>query len=378
MAKLGYRTMGIAVVMFLGIAMLYNSQLSVEPIPPQLLDMPVPNHVAEPIQDGTVNGVMLMLARNGELEGAVSSVKQLEEKFNRRFHYPWVFLNDEPFTEDFKQQVAAATSSNVSFGLIPPEDWNQPDWIDEEKAKAGRDALAEKNIIYGDSVSYRNMCRFQSRGFYKHELVLPYRWYWRVEPHVTFHCDMDFDPFAYLHNNNKVYGFAIAVYEWMETIPSLWSTVKEFTRLHPQYVAPNNSIEFISDDGGSRYNGCHYWSNMEIADMEFWRGDAYSAYVDYLESTGGFYYERWGDAPVHTMAISLFLPKDKTHFFDKIGYTHEPHTHCPQDVDFSIERCDCKVGLSIDWRDWSCYPKWHIMQGRTFGLANAPIVTHWV
>ena len=30
---------------------------------------------------------------------------------------------------------------------------------------------------------------------------------------------------------------------------------------------------------------------MEIADMEFWRGEAYTAYVDYLESTGGFYYE---------------------------------------------------------------------------------------
>ena len=48
---------------------------------------------------------MLMLARNSELEGAVSSVKQLEEKFNQRYHYPWVFLNDEPFTEDFKQWV---------------------------------------------------------------------------------------------------------------------------------------------------------------------------------------------------------------------------------------------------------------------------------
>ena len=30
---------------------------------------------------------------------------------------------------------------------------------------------------------------------------------------------------------------------------------------------------------------------MEIADMEFWRGEAYTAYVDYLDSTGGFYYE---------------------------------------------------------------------------------------
>jgi hypothetical protein len=47
------------------------------------------------------------------------------------------------------RQVAAVTSSNVSFGLIPPEDWNQPDWIDEKRAKAGRDALVRQNIIYG-------------------------------------------------------------------------------------------------------------------------------------------------------------------------------------------------------------------------------------
>lgn len=56
-----------------------------------------------PIQEGTANAVMLMLARNNELQGAVSSVKQLEEKFNQKYHYPWVLLNEEPFTEEFKQ-----------------------------------------------------------------------------------------------------------------------------------------------------------------------------------------------------------------------------------------------------------------------------------
>ena len=60
---------------------------------------------SQPIRDGTANAVMLMLARNSELEGAVSSVRQLEEKFNRRYHYPWVFLNEEPFTEEFKRLV---------------------------------------------------------------------------------------------------------------------------------------------------------------------------------------------------------------------------------------------------------------------------------
>ena len=33
------------------------------------------------------------------------------------------------------------------------------------------------------------------------------------------------------------------------------------------------------------------WSNFEIANMEFWRGEAYTKFFDYLDRTGGFYYE---------------------------------------------------------------------------------------
>jgi Glycolipid 2-alpha-mannosyltransferase len=33
------------------------------------------------------------------------------------------------------------------------------------------------------------------------------------------------------------------------------------------------------------------WSNFEIADMEFWRSEAYTKYFEYLDAAGGFYYE---------------------------------------------------------------------------------------
>ena len=33
------------------------------------------------------------------------------------------------------------------------------------------------------------------------------------------------------------------------------------------------------------------WSNFEIADMDFWRGEAYQKFFDFLERKGGFYYE---------------------------------------------------------------------------------------
>lgn len=54
------------------------------------------------------------------------------------------------------------TAAQIEFGVIPPDHWYQPAWIDEEKAKQGRDKMVKDGIIYGGSVSYRNMCRFNS------------------------------------------------------------------------------------------------------------------------------------------------------------------------------------------------------------------------
>ena len=40
--------------------------------------------------------------------------------------------------------------------------------------------------------------------------------------------------------------------------------------------------------------------------------------------------QRWGDAPVHSIAAALFAKKEQIHFFDDIGYEHNPYTHCPK------------------------------------------------
>lgn len=37
-----------------------------------------------------------------------------------------------------------------------------------------------------------------------------------------------------------------------------------------------------------------------------------------------------GDAPVHSIAASLFLKPEEMHFFQDIGYRHEPFQHCPK------------------------------------------------
>ncbi|KAI0354535.1 glycosyltransferase family 15 protein [Trametes cingulata] len=347
----------------------WGSPSSVDAVPPEYFSPDAQGQSnARPGHPDTLlarraNATILMLARNSDVNDAVKSVRRLEDRFNRKFGYPWVFLNEEPFSEEFKTRISNVIAGPVTFGQIPREHWFQPGWVDEERARAGREKMVQDNIIYGGSVSYRNMCRFNSGFFYRHPLLEQYRWYWRVEPDVHFHCDVDFDPFLYMEDHNKTYGFTITMYEFEATIPTLWSTVKDFVKENPQYVAPDNAMGYMSDDGGQSYNLCHFWSNFEIADMDFWRGEAYSKFFEHLDRSGGFYYERWGDAPVHSIAAALFQSKDRIHFFDEIGYEHNPYTHCPRgDGAWARGRCACDPARSFDYDGYSCMRQWDRIQ----------------
>ncbi|KAI6040165.1 alpha-1,2-mannosyltransferase [Pisolithus marmoratus] len=311
------------------------------------------------------NATFIILCRNSELEGVIQSVREVEDRFNRDFNYPYVFLNEEPFTDEFKTRISVLSPSLMEFGLISHDHWFQPSWIDEERASAARRQMELDNIIYGGSVSYRNMCRFNSGFFFRHPLVQKYRYYWRVEPNVHFHCNIPSDPFLYMQDHNKTYGFTITLYEFESTIRTLWQTVQEYVSLHPEHVHEDNAMGFVSEDEGAHYNLCHFWSNFEIADMDFWRSDTYMTFFEFLDSKGGFYYERWGDAPVHSIAASLFLPKDAIHFFDEIGYQHVPFTHCTANRErWNDGRCACDPNQSFDYNGYSCLRQWEAVAGR--------------
>ncbi|KAG5728003.1 Glycolipid 2-alpha-mannosyltransferase [Termitomyces sp. T112] len=307
------------------------------------------------------NAVFVILARNSDLNGVVSSVKQMEDRFNKKFQYPYVFLNENPFEESFKKRVSKLTDAKVEFGLIPREHWFQPDSIDEVRASAAREDMAKNNVIYGGSVPYRNMCRFNSGFFYKHELLKPYKYYWRVEPDVKFFCDLDYDPFLLMQDQNKVYGFTVSLYEYEATIPTLWDATKEFMDKNAELIPTGNAMSFLSDDGGMTYNRCHFWSNFEIADLDLWRSEAYNKYFDFLDERGGFYYERWGDAPVHSIGAALFSKKEQIHFFNDIGYRHEPFQHCPQGEAHTRGKCWCDESQNFDYEWYSCLKRYDAM-----------------
>jgi len=288
------------------------------------------------------NAAFVVLARNKELPGVLDSIKSVERHFNRWFHYPYVFLNNEEFNSTFKETIMNYTSSTVEFGKIDSEHWGYPDWVDARVAKEGIAKQGDQAIMYGGMESYHHMCRFYSGFFYKHELLQKYDWYWRVEPDIKYFCDITYDPFVHMARSNKTYGFTIAVKELKETVPNIFRYASAYKRVNnltsqglwemfvepkpedekkdelpkgdPKYdkekPLPEDILRTEPGAGtlpdidpeameGEVYNMCHFWSNFEIAKLSFFRSKEYEEFFDMMDKSGGFWMERV--RPGHTL-----------------------------------------------------------------------------
>lgn len=205
---------------------------------------------------------------------------------------------------------------------VPKEHWEVPAWINNDLYLESVQVLTEQNVQYMSRLSYHQMCRWNSGLFYKHPALLNTRYYWRVEPHVHFFCDIDYDVFAWMEDHNKTYGFTINLYDNPQSVAGLWPETEKFMAEHPEWLHKNNALGWLQDKerrpennrDANGYSTCHFWSNFEIGDMNFWRSPAYEAYFNQLDRAGGFFYERWGDAPVHSIGLGLFEDASKIHW----------------------------------------------------------------
>ena len=117
--------------------------------------------------------------------------------------------------------------------------------------------------------------------------------------------------------SNKTYGFTIAVKELRETVPNIFRYASAYKRLKglkskglwemfvepqpdkgpepteddPDYKPPGTDIDPEAMEG-EKYNMCHFWSNFEIARLDFFRSKEYEEFFQMMDRSGGFWMER--------------------------------------------------------------------------------------
>ena len=62
------------------------------------------NHSRGVVRDPTAlaRAAIVVLARNHDCEGVLRSMARMEARFNHKFRYPYVFLNNGVFDEEFR------------------------------------------------------------------------------------------------------------------------------------------------------------------------------------------------------------------------------------------------------------------------------------
>lgn len=129
---------------------------------------------------------------------------------------------------------------------------------------------------------------------------------------------------------NKTYGFTIIITELKETVPNLFRYASAYKRkynitskglwelfiekdgkkeeelkpakdLLPEEVPQPKQEEGIDPESmeGEKYNMCHFWSNFEIARLDFFRSKEYEDFFNMMDRSGGFWMER----------VNIFSPR---------------------------------------------------------------------
>ena len=131
---------------------------------------------------------------------------------------------------------------------------------------------------------------------------------------------------------NKTYGFTIAVKELRETVPNIFRYASAYKRVNnitsqglwemfaepaaasedaslpmddPKHKPPLPEEILSSEPGqggvpdvdpeameGETYNMCHFWSNFEIARLDWFRSKEYNDFFNMMDRSGGFWMER--------------------------------------------------------------------------------------
>lgn len=132
---------------------------------------------------------------------------------------------------------------------------------------------------------------------------------------------------------NKTYGFTIAVKELKETVPNIFRYASAYKRNNnltsqglwemfaepiedeenqtslpiddPKYKPPlpdeilntqagHSGLPDVDPEAmeGEKYNMCHFWSNFEIARLDWFRSKEYNDFFNVMDRSGGFWMER--------------------------------------------------------------------------------------
>ena len=257
----------------------------------------------------------------------IDSLIALELHFLSRFPYPVIIFHEGLGPDEMER--LRLIYEQVVFHRLDRSFLFPPDHIDQSKVPS---------MIGGHAtVGYRHMCRFFSGTMFRYPLLAAYDWFWRLDSDSFILGPLSFDPFRRMAEGGQVYGYMGLGREDEYLTTGLWSATTDYMLAHgitspPALLRPHlESVAASPSLPLGSWDRSYYYTNFEIGNLSFFRSEAYQSYFRHLDSEGGFYYYRWGDAPIRLLGVSIHASAGSVYRFDDLPYSHKVYVVLPED-----------------------------------------------
>lgn len=278
---------------------------------------------------------IFILTQNTELKRQYlkTTLYFLFRNFNKRFSYPVIILHEGDYDSRGQEEILKSVRSNfrylINFKEIDKNDFCVPDHIDREKVDK---LVALQPVPYWRNVQYRSMCYFWVKNFFKY--TKGYDYVMRLDDDSLIEEPVVDDFFEIMKSKDLVYmsniihiDCGICNYGMKEMFEGIFPDLKDKigTSLFSKAQLKSNSDVFqkFKDvysimNGGKQYDKEEfdldmpfmYYNNFFVSSTKFWEREDVKEAIDKIDKHGGIFYYRYGDAPIHTILVTL-LGEDK-------------------------------------------------------------------
>jgi alpha 1,2-mannosyltransferase len=223
------------------------------------------------------------------------SLPLLKQNLLDKYTIDYVIFHEAGFSEANKNEIRRRVS-DVIFKEIK---FNMPESAQGFKPLWSDDWSLEKCTSYG------GMCTFFTKDIFEILIEMGYDYYLRLDDDSYLYEDFKENPFEKIRRENKSYGYCLKIKEGPHVIQGLFPFIKQHVETDYVFEEPH----WI------------YYNNFEIVDIKRYYNDQIREISQKIHESGGIYHWRWGDAPIRTILVSIFLP-DEVMEFD-IDYEHQ-------------------------------------------------------
>jgi len=244
-----------------------------------------------------------------DLKDLFQSLRLLHQNFQVVHGNYRVIIFYDRLTDEQKEFVRSSGVEQLQFALVNLE-------VPDDTSRRFNSKILKRYLGYG--IGYRGMCRFFSGPIFHHEAMRDVEIYMRLDVDSFILEKMPFDPFRELVERKASYAYLAT---GKEEEPFAVNLGSNFTS-----IASTLGINLRIMDNFSPsldWDLSFYYTNFEVSRLDFWRSAVYSQIFDYLDSTGGFFLHRWGDGPVHLLAVAYLLQPEQVLRWDRVPYWHQ-------------------------------------------------------